>query len=80
MNVYLGLADDRLKSETDEPTIGLILCRTKSKIVAEYALGDFKKPTGIAQYKIETLLPDDIKGRLPSIQEIEEKLGEDLKQ
>jgi predicted nuclease of restriction endonuclease-like (RecB) superfamily len=79
MNLYLGLADDQLKGQYDEPAIGLILCKTKNKIVAEYALRDTTKPIGIAEYKIAEILPEDIKGELPSIEEIESKLDEELK-
>jgi predicted nuclease of restriction endonuclease-like (RecB) superfamily len=80
MNVYLGLADDQLKGEFDQPSIGLILCKTKNKIVAEYALRDTSKPIGIAEYKISQILPADIKGELPSIEEIENKLDEGIKE
>jgi len=80
MNLYLGLADDQLKGDYDEPSIGLILCKTKDKIVAEYALRDTRKPIGIAEYKINQLLPADIKGELPSIEEIEQKMDEELQQ
>lgn len=79
MNLYLGLADDQLKGEYDEPAIGLILCKTNNKIVAEYALRDTSKPIGIAEYKIAERLPDNIKGELPSIEDIEQKLDEELK-
>ena len=61
MNLYLGLADDQLKGEYDEPAIGLILCKTNNKIVAEYALRDTSKPIGIAEYKIAERLPENIK-------------------
>lgn len=80
MNLYLGLADDELKGEYDEPTIGLILCKIKNKIVAEYALRDTNKPIGITEYRIAEMLPENIKGELPSIQEIEKKLDEELKE
>lgn len=80
MNLHLGLADDTLKGEFDEPAIGLILCKTKDKIVAEYALRDTHKPIGIAEYKIAEILPDDIKGELPSIEDIEDKLDKELKE
>jgi len=76
MNLYLGLADDQLKGEHDEPAIGLILCKTNNKIVAEYALRDTSKPIGIAEYKIAKRLPNDIRGKLPTIEEIENALGE----
>jgi predicted nuclease of restriction endonuclease-like (RecB) superfamily len=80
MNLYLGLADDQLKGEHDEPAIGLILCKTNNKIVAEYALRDTSKPIGIAEYKIAERLPEDIKGELPSIEEIEQRVDEELKE
>lgn len=80
MNLYLGIADDTLKGEFDEPSIGLILCKTKDKIIAEYALRDTHKPIGVAEYKIGSILPEDIKGELPSIEEIEQKLDKELQQ
>jgi predicted nuclease of restriction endonuclease-like (RecB) superfamily len=80
MNFYLGLLDDKLKGKYDEPAIGLILCKTKSKITAEYALRDTSKPIGIAEYRLAESLPDDIKGELPSIEELEQKLDEELKE
>ncbi|MFP5040039.1 PDDEXK nuclease domain-containing protein [Parasediminibacterium sp. JCM 36343] len=80
MNLYLGLADDQLKSEYDQPAIGLILCKTNNKIIAEYALRDTSKPIGIAEYKIAQMLPDDIKGELPSIEDIEERMDKELKE
>ncbi len=80
MNLYLGLADDKLKGQYDEPSIGLILCKTKDKIVAEYALRDTSKPIGIAEYKINQLLPEDIKGELPSIEELEQELDKEIEQ
>lgn len=78
MNLYLGIADDTLKGEYDNPSIGLILCKTKNKIVAEYALRDTSKPIGIAEYKIAEMLPEDIKGELPTIEEIETRLDKEL--
>lgn len=80
MNLYLGVADDTLKGRYDESSIGLILCKTKNKIVAEYALRDTNKPIGIAEYKIGAILPEDIKGELPSIEEIEQKLDKELQE
>jgi predicted nuclease of restriction endonuclease-like (RecB) superfamily len=74
MNLYLGLADDTLKSIHDEPSIGLILCKTKNRIVAEYSLRDTSKPIGIAEYKIAEMLPADLISELPSIKEIEKEL------
>lgn len=78
MNFYLGVTDDKLKGPMDEPSIGLILCKTKNKIIAEYALRDTSKPIGIAEYRINERLPEDIKGELPSIEELEDKLEKEL--
>lgn len=80
INLYLGIADDQLKGEHDEPSIGLILCKTNNKIVAEYALRDTSKPIGIAEYKIVEKLPENIRGELPSIEEIEHRVDEEIKE
>lgn len=78
MNVYLGLVDDKLRTEYDEPAIGLILCKKNNKIIAEYALRDTSKPIGIAEYKLEKMLPENIKEELPTIRELEEELEKEL--
>ena len=76
MNFYLTAVDKTMKHPDDKPTIGILLCKTKNKVVAEYALQDINKPLGIAEYetKIIESLPDDLKGSLPSIEEIEQEL------
>ncbi|MFN8578340.1 MAG: PDDEXK nuclease domain-containing protein [Candidatus Sericytochromatia bacterium] len=74
MNFYCSAVDDLLKHSTDQPTIGLILCQTKDKIFAEYALRDINKPIGISEYELINSLPEDIKSSLPTIEEIEEEL------
>lgn len=82
MEYYLTLADEQLKSAGDEPSIGLILCKTKDGLVAEYALRDSSKPIGIAEYRINEALPADIMGEMPTIEELEaeiEKEYEELK-
>jgi predicted nuclease of restriction endonuclease-like (RecB) superfamily len=80
-NFYLSAVDDMLKHPDDQPTIGLILCKNKDNIVAEYALRNLKSPIGVAGYetKIFESLPNDLKGSLPSIKEIEEELTKDEK-
>ncbi|BBO18769.1 conserved hypothetical protein [Candidatus Brocadia pituitae] len=75
MNFYCSAVDDILKHQTDQPTIGLILCQTKDKILAEYALRDVHKPIGISEYELTRSLPDNLKSSLPSIEEIEAELG-----
>ena len=66
--------DRQVKSEHDNPTIGLLLCKSKNKIVAEYALGDKTQPMGIAEYKLLESLPAELQTSLPSIEQIEREL------
>ena len=75
MNFYCSAVDDMLKHTTDQPTIGLILCQGKDKLFAEYSLKDINKPIGISEYDLTRALPDNFKGSLPSIEEIEEALS-----
>lgn len=76
MNLYLSIVDDLLRQPGDNPSIGLLLCKTKDKVIAEYALRDINKPIGISQYETAILesLPAELKGSLPSIEEIEQEL------
>ncbi len=71
MNFYLSAVDDLIKHEKDEPTIGLILCKSKNKVVAEYALRDIRKPIGVSEMQILNALPENLKGSLPTIEELE---------
>lgn len=75
MNFYLSAVDDLLKHKNDEPSIGLILCKSKNKFIAEYALRDMKKPVGVSEMQILNTLPDNLKGDLPTIEELEAKLN-----
>ena len=75
MNFYLSAVDDLLKHPTDQPSVGLILCKGKNKIIVEYALRDTTKPMGIAEFRHLTALPEGLKGSLPTIEEIEAELG-----
>lgn len=77
INVYLSAVDDLLRHPGDKPTIGLLLCRSKDKIVVEYALRDLKKPIGVAGWetKIVEQLPENLKGSLPTVEEIEAELS-----
>jgi predicted nuclease of restriction endonuclease-like (RecB) superfamily len=75
MNFYCSAVDDKLKHETDKPTIGLILCQTKDRILAEYTLRDLKKPIGISEYELTRTLPEELKSSLPSIEDIEKELA-----
>lgn len=76
MNFYCSAVDELLKHETDQPTVGLILCQGKDKVFAEYTLRGMTKPIGISEYELTRILPDNLKGSLPSIEEIENKLNE----
>jgi predicted nuclease of restriction endonuclease-like (RecB) superfamily len=75
-NFYLSAVDDLLKHPEDQPTIGLILCKTKDNITAEYALRNLKSPIGVAGYEVKLVesLPKELKRSLPTIQEIEQEL------
>lgn len=76
LNFYLSAADDIFRHPDDKPTIGMLLCKSKNNLVVEYALRDISKPIGVASYEtrlIETL-PKDLKGSLPTIEEIEAEL------
>ncbi len=75
MNFYLSVVNDLLRHPDDQASIGLILCKTKDRFVAEYALRDIDKPIGISEYKLAESLPDKLKGSLPTIEELESELG-----
>ena len=77
MNFYLSAVDSLMKHPTDNPTIGLLICRKKDNFTAEYALRDINKPIGVTEYetKIVSSLPKKFEGRLPTIEEIEAELG-----
>jgi predicted nuclease of restriction endonuclease-like (RecB) superfamily len=75
LGFYLTAVDRQVKSEHDGPTIGLLLCKSKNKVVAEYALGDKAQPMGIAEYKLLESLPAELQSGLPSIEQLERELG-----
>lgn len=74
LNFYLSLIDEKLRIETDQPSIGLLICQDKNKVVAEYSLKDVNKPIGISEYKLTESIPTNLKGTLPTIQSIETEL------
>ncbi len=74
LGFYLTAVDRLVKSEHDTATIGLLLCKSKNKVVAEYALGDKTQPMGIAEYKLQRALPEQLQTSLPSIEQIELEL------
>lgn len=78
LGMYQAAVDDLLAGEHDQPTIGLLLCRTKNDIAAEYALRSHAAPTGVAEWQTEFVeqLPDELAGSLPSVEEIEAELAD----
>ena len=75
LNFYLSAVDGILKKENDNPTIGLLLCKSKNNVVAEYSLKDISKPIGVSEYKITNNLPDDLGKQLPSVEDIQKRIG-----
>ena len=75
LSFYLSAIDGELKSEKDNPTIGLVLCKGKDKLVAEYALKDINKPMGISGYKLSNKISDDLQENLPTIEDIESRIN-----
>lgn len=75
MNFYLNVVDDRMRHPDDQPSIGLILCQDKKRLVAEYALRGMTKAIGVSEYQLTRKLPKQLKGNLPTIEEIEKELG-----
>ena len=71
LNFYIKAVDEEYRKSGDEPTIGLILCKSKDKVVAEYALSDINKPMGISEYHLTNILPEELKSSLPTIEDIE---------
>ena len=71
LNFYLSAVDSRLKSDSDNPTIGMLLCRDKNKIETEFALRDINKPMGVSEFTLTEVLPEELKGALPTVEEIE---------
>jgi predicted nuclease of restriction endonuclease-like (RecB) superfamily len=76
LNFYLSAVDAQIKAPDDHPTIGLLLCKSRNKIVAEYALRNVHSPIGVAEYQLIASLPKELKTELPSIEEIEAMLAE----
>ena len=74
LNFYCSAVDDILCREGDNRTVGLLLCKTKDRIKAEYALRDIQKPIGISDYELGQALPKNFRGSLPTIEEIEKEL------
>lgn len=74
LNFYLSAVDGILKKEQDNPSIGLLLCKSKNNVVAEYSLKDISKPIGVSEYKITSSLPDNLEKQLPSVEDIQKRI------
>jgi predicted nuclease of restriction endonuclease-like (RecB) superfamily len=77
LNFYLKAVDEQLRGERDEPSVGILLCKSRDRVVVEYALSDIHKPMGVSEYELTRALPDNLKPSLPSIEAIEAELSED---
>lgn len=75
LNFYLSAVDSQIKHATDQPSIGLVLCKTKSSIEAEYALRDIQKPIGISEYMLTQALPKELESELPTVEQLENQLN-----
>jgi len=75
LNFYIKAVDSQYRKEGDQSTIGILLCKSKDKLVAEYALSDIHKPIGVSEYQLTHTLPDNLKPSLPSVEEIEAELS-----
>jgi len=78
LNFYLSAVDSLIKDESDKPTIGMILCREKNNIEAEFALRDLNKPIGISEFNLTEIVPEELKSSLPTIEEIEKEFNDEL--
>lgn len=77
MNFYLNALDDLVRLPHENPTIGIILCKSKNKVVAEYALKGITKPIGVAEYQLTRQLPKELQKQLPSVTELERQLQDE---
>jgi len=75
LNFYLKAVDEQLRQPGDQPTIGILLCKDRDRVVAEYALSDIQKPIGVSEYQLTQSLPSKLKSSLPSIEQIEAELS-----
>jgi predicted nuclease of restriction endonuclease-like (RecB) superfamily len=76
LNFYVNVVNDKLKGEHDNNTIGLLLCRGKDEILAQYALEGYAQPLGISDYQLSKAIPDELKSALPTIEEVEQELSQ----
>jgi hypothetical protein len=75
LNFYIKAVDEQLRKDGDQPTIGMLLCKSRDRLVAEYALSDINKPIGVSEYQITQSLPKEFETSLPTVAEIEAELS-----
>jgi predicted nuclease of restriction endonuclease-like (RecB) superfamily len=75
LNFYINVIDDKLRGENDNKTIGLLLCKGKDEIMAQYALSGYNQPIGVSDYQLSKAIPEELKSALPTIEEVEEELS-----
>lgn len=75
LNFYLNAVDDFMRHPSDHPSIGLLSCKSRDKVIAEYALRGIEKPIGISEYQLTRAIPEKLKTSFPSIEEIEAELN-----
>jgi predicted nuclease of restriction endonuclease-like (RecB) superfamily len=80
LNFYLTAVDEQVKAPEDSPSIGLLLCRDRDNLVAEYALRDLNKPIGVSRYELSSTLPEGLKTSLPTLEEVEQGLSDESRQ
>jgi predicted nuclease of restriction endonuclease-like (RecB) superfamily len=76
LNFYLSAVDDMLRHEHDNPSIGILLCKERDKLTAEYALRDINKPIGVSEYRLSDFVPQELADTLPSAEDIEKRIME----
>ncbi|HHS92593.1 MAG TPA: DUF1016 domain-containing protein [Campylobacterales bacterium] len=80
LNFYISAVDGEIRGEDDNPTIGILICKSKNSTIVEYALKDINKPMGISEYKLAQVLPKELKSSLPTIEEIEAELSNEKRE
>ena len=74
LNFYLPAVDGLLKQKQDNPSVGLLLCKSKNDLVAEYSLKDMSKPIGVSAYQVTSKLPEELEKQLPSVEDIQKRI------
>jgi predicted nuclease of restriction endonuclease-like (RecB) superfamily len=76
LNFYINVVDDKLRGEKDNKTIGLLLCKGKDEVMAQYALSGYNQPIGVSDYQLSKAIPEELRSALPTIEEVEEELSQ----